>query len=789
MYISATGYNGWFTVLSIGTGTITLDAPFAGNVTGSIKAGGKWLYIQLNKPGFKVEFEAGAKINCRVGKVFQYSYDWRNSGLLFYQINDWIQHEGGEYYVTDVNTTISQYNGLDANGLHFMDITHINEDGVLGGRGSHFNGVIIKDFSTTALVYANNTILDGLNYSYVKHKFTSCRFFFGGTETDACFGGISGGVEFYECYFDASRRRRSSHALYWGLDRPDVKVVNCEFRWIGGKADQLAITSATNNGSGKVRLNGSFTTYGQGDYITVGSKVYVELDNAHTYNGWHKIIASDSVGGTYIDIDIDFTVDGAGTVYAIGSGGLAISRRGSSGTIGERFQLHYNKFYNSGASWIGYATGNQYGYDSIVGNEWYNCDGVRLYNHINTKFSNNSLIGTPSAFSVLDETIISNNIFKNGNVQITGVWEDSMFINNLLENSRLLEDQGESAVIKNNHFRFTNPSLFEDTSSAGHPVNLPNKSIVTNNTFYVGEDIPAIQVYLINFMYFHKNAVFNYNKVVIKSSIGLILKSTHYDFSNFEMVGNRFVFTVNPDLRAFSINWSGTTGTDTGRVENNQLIVPEAYINGYNYGTPPNTLEFVWKNNSIESIYKGFNVGNVQSNKRLRTITITNLTTTLTRDTGDEFNIDTAASGNSFALDLRIVTEVKVRNISDYNIVFQNDALDTTLYTIKPGEVVYIYKDSASVYEITSAGKIDGTYLKEVYGSSSFNGDGATTTFTVTHGAGYTPAQVFITPTSENAAAEHYISSKTSTTFAVTYTSPPPAGTGNIALDWTTVPS
>lgn len=69
-------------------------------------------------------------------------------------------------------------------------------------------------------------------------------------------------------------------------------------------------------------------------------------------------------------------------------------------------------------------------------------------------------------------------------------------------------------------------------------------------------------------------------------------------------------------------------------------------------------------------------------------------------------------------------------------------------------------------------------------GSSTFSGDGTITTFTVAHGAGYTPAQVLVTATSADAAANYYITNKTSTGFDVVFITAPPAGTGNIKLDW-----
>lgn len=69
-------------------------------------------------------------------------------------------------------------------------------------------------------------------------------------------------------------------------------------------------------------------------------------------------------------------------------------------------------------------------------------------------------------------------------------------------------------------------------------------------------------------------------------------------------------------------------------------------------------------------------------------------------------------------------------------------------------------------------------------GSSSHSGDAAAVAFTVTHGFGSAPSQVLVSPTSSAAAAAHYVSAKTSTTFTVTFSAAPAAGTNNITFDW-----
>lgn len=69
-------------------------------------------------------------------------------------------------------------------------------------------------------------------------------------------------------------------------------------------------------------------------------------------------------------------------------------------------------------------------------------------------------------------------------------------------------------------------------------------------------------------------------------------------------------------------------------------------------------------------------------------------------------------------------------------------------------------------------------------GSYSANGDGTTTTFSVTHGFGTNPSQVLITPTNAATAIPFYVTNKNSTTFDVVFTAAPATGTGNVTFDW-----
>ena len=68
-------------------------------------------------------------------------------------------------------------------------------------------------------------------------------------------------------------------------------------------------------------------------------------------------------------------------------------------------------------------------------------------------------------------------------------------------------------------------------------------------------------------------------------------------------------------------------------------------------------------------------------------------------------------------------------------------------------------------------------------GTATFSGDGSTEQFTIAHGLIATPANVQVTPCSEDAAHDFY-TTVDDTNIYVNYLSPPPSGSNNIKLDW-----
>lgn len=93
-------------------------------------------------------------------------------------------------------------------------------------------------------------------------------------------------------------------------------------------------------------------------------------------------------------------------------------------------------------------------------------------------------------------------------------------------------------------------------------------------------------------------------------------------------------------------------------------------------------------------------------------------------------------------------------------------------------------KDTFQVTGVTTGRWIRLKNQNTVKSSSTFSGLSLTTSYTVTHGLGFTPIMIILTPTSAPAAALSYISAKTSTTFTVTFLTVPIIGTNNISFDW-----
>jgi len=74
-------------------------------------------------------------------------------------------------------------------------------------------------------------------------------------------------------------------------------------------------------------------------------------------------------------------------------------------------------------------------------------------------------------------------------------------------------------------------------------------------------------------------------------------------------------------------------------------------------------------------------------------------------------------------------------------------------------------------------------YSTENSGAVTFSGDGSTTQFSIAHGLVSEPSKVQVTPMTEDAAGDFYVT-KDSTNIYVNYLSAPPSGSNNVKLSW-----
>ena len=74
-------------------------------------------------------------------------------------------------------------------------------------------------------------------------------------------------------------------------------------------------------------------------------------------------------------------------------------------------------------------------------------------------------------------------------------------------------------------------------------------------------------------------------------------------------------------------------------------------------------------------------------------------------------------------------------------------------------------------------------YITQNGGTATFNGDGTTTSFNISHGLVSTPSTYVVSPASADAKGEFYVTAD-STYITVNYTSAPPSGTDNVKLTW-----
>jgi len=74
-------------------------------------------------------------------------------------------------------------------------------------------------------------------------------------------------------------------------------------------------------------------------------------------------------------------------------------------------------------------------------------------------------------------------------------------------------------------------------------------------------------------------------------------------------------------------------------------------------------------------------------------------------------------------------------------------------------------------------------YTTKNSGTATFSGDGSTTQFKIEHGLVSTPSKVLVTPMSEDASGDFYITAD-NTYIYINYKTAPPSGTNNIKVSW-----
>lgn len=140
------------------------------------------------------------------------------------------------------------------------------------------------------------------------------------------------------------------------------------------------------------------------------------------------------------------------------------------------------------------------------------------------------------------------------------------------------------------------------------------------------------------------------------------------------------------------------------------------------------------------------------------------------------------------------VTEAFSQTLTNKNITLANNTVvDTSAATgdiIKHNGTKYVRfakGTSLQVLRVASGGAdlewASISSYTEGKGTSSKNGDASTTAFTIAHGLGSTPGYFTVNATSQDADSEFYLTAD-ATNITITYSFPPPTGTGNLTYVW-----
>jgi len=107
---------------------------------------------------------------------------------------------------------------------------------------------------------------------------------------------------------------------------------------------------------------------------------------------------------------------------------------------------------------------------------------------------------------------------------------------------------------------------------------------------------------------------------------------------------------------------------------------------------------------------------------------------------------------------------------SDYNTFVENYFLDGAGVSITGTNTIFRRNEGVNA-------------LTENSGTATFSGDGSTTQFSIPHGLVSTPTKVQVTPLTEDAAGDFYVTAD-ATNIYINYLSPPASGADNVKVSW-----
>ena len=179
--------------------------------------------FKITKPNFRV-------IGNGSSLVFYFSsIVSRPIAVNEYALFKWVLPNGVVEMMVQFQNIILQ---LHPDSIQYIDET-FNRYGALTfietwGTDNTFTNVQFLDLPDVGIEIGSR--INGLQVARSVYK--NCYFRYGGSNHNNCLY-IQGETRFERCVFEV-KRKYSSHAVYWGLDRNNVAIKNCKFYYIGG---------------------------------------------------------------------------------------------------------------------------------------------------------------------------------------------------------------------------------------------------------------------------------------------------------------------------------------------------------------------------------------------------------------------------------------------------------------------------------------------------------------------------------------------------------------------------